>query len=143
MVYRQDMHNTIREFKDVSNSVKDRHEQWESSKETLKELLVTIKDRAILEILDENYSVNITEDNDTIILKISNDYLEAQLNYEPLYNGKIKVYTIFPKIKNEEGEIKEAYINTHDPNEISEVKTITDIDSFFRYFKNKVSSIHS
>lgn len=142
MVNHQDMHKTVWKFKEVSNSVKNRHEQWENNKDTLKELLESIKNQEILEILDEDYSANITENNDIITLKLSNNYLEGQLNYELLYNGKIKIYTTFPEIKDEEGESKKVYINTYNPNEINEMNTIDDLNSFFMNFKSNISSIH-
>lgn len=126
----------VKDFNEYSNEVKRKHENWGEKKNTISDILKTKKEDYIIKYLEDDYEVEVQK-NSSIKLVVKNDYLHANLSYEKIYNGKVKVSISYPEIEDEEGEPVCNILSIYNaPDEISEIPILNDLDRFFYNFHN-------
>ena len=145
----RELHDRIKDFGKYSSKVFTNRSHWPTIKEYISDELNNKKEEVIVKYLErdftDDYTVKVAKEDSVKLIKLilDNGYLSANLNYEQLYNGHIKVYSSYPEIKDDEGNPKTRFIDIcNKPLEtLDESRIIDNLELFFYQFKDTILNI--
>lgn len=131
-------HEKIHDFEKILSSTEVKHKNWENKKKDTIISILNSKLDDIEEILQDHHFKFEIKENDDISIEMEFGYLQVELKYKHLFNGKIEVKLIYPEIKNEDGKPKKLNISSFkSPDLINEPTINNDLYRSFKYMSSE------